>query len=294
MGERTISTTSGHSERKRPRNQSALKQEIRENRLEAVTVVGYPTSALAAAREKYFELESSFASVFGDDREHPANMASSPGLDKIYDIVSISTPDGLEAALSRLERLGSSSEREFVQELKMLLDVPSTLALLLSSELMLSVLLTHFLMHNKGEFDRLQPFLERDVLKLLPCDESDYLPVDAQTYITSIAKDFLRVFAKYFATLAPPSGIDTNLYKKYNHEVPLMNIALEAVILMVKEDRPSDEFTWDAAREACNELEFTYPELDSEAEELTRDLVFALHKVVVVCQPYLSLAVHIL
>lgn len=209
-------------------------------------------------------------------------MASSPGIDKTYDITSLSTSDGLETALRRLERLGSSSEHEFVQELRTLLNAPSTLALLLSSEFMLSALIGYFLMRGEGEFSRLQPFLEREVLKLLPSDESEYLSTDPQTYITSMAKDFLQVLAKYFATLASPSGIDANLYKKHNHDVPLINIALEAVIIIVKQDRPSDEFTWDAAREACDELKIKYPELEEEAEELTKDLVFALHKAALV------------
>lgn len=133
-----------------------------------------------------------------------------------------------------------------------------------------------WLICRKDNYETLHVYLEREVLDLLPSDSHMYIPSDPQTYVSSFAKDFLSSISSYFSTLAPPSGIDPYKYQEFNYAVPRINLAIEAVILIAKQDQASGSFSWDAARQACNELQIKYPELEEEAETLLIELIMSL------------------
>lgn len=67
-------------------------------------------------------------------------MAASPGLNPLYDVSNLSSPEGMKGAVARLERMASSSV-DFVSELRMLLRAPNILALIVSSKNTFSVAL---------------------------------------------------------------------------------------------------------------------------------------------------------
>lgn len=113
-------------------------------------------------------------------------------------------------------------------------------------------------------------------MDVLPSDNDMYLPSDPQTYVSSFAKDFLSSISSYFTTLAPPNGTDPHKYQEHNYTVPRVNLAIEAVILIAKQDQASGDYSWDAARQACDELKIKYPELEEEAETLLTELVMSL------------------
>lgn len=67
-------------------------------------------------------------------------MAALPGLNPLYDVSNLSSPEGMNAAVTRLERIASSSA-DVVSELRKLIRAPSILALIISSKIAFSVAL---------------------------------------------------------------------------------------------------------------------------------------------------------
>ena len=113
-------------------------------------------------------------------------------------------------------------------------------------------------------------------MDVFPSERDLFLPTDPQTYIASVASDILPALAHYFSTIAPPSSIDARLYSKHNFSVPRVDIAIEAVVLIDKDDKSRGDFTWEAARTACNELDVAYRQTDEEATDLATDFPMSL------------------
>lgn len=132
------------------------------------------------------------------------------------------------------------------------------------------------------QYDLLQTTLERELLDPLPAERDLYIPTDPQTYVHSVASDVLPALASYYSTLALPSTsmIDFKEYKAYNVNVPRVDLVLEAVILIMKDDKARSDFRWDEARRACDQLSIAYPSTEEEAENLATDLIESLRKAV--------------
>ncbi|KAF8319670.1 P-loop containing nucleoside triphosphate hydrolase protein [Clavulina sp. PMI_390] len=182
-------------------------------------------------------------------------MASSPGLDPVYNLSNLSRTNGIDAAVARFDRVGNS-DKGFALELRKLLRVPNVLALVVSSG-----------------YDRLRLTLERELLDKIPEDDGAYLSSDPQNYLSSISKEFITTIATYFSALAPPTSVSATKYTQHNFNTPRVVVVLEAVVLIAKNDTPSTGFSWDASRRACDELGIAYPQTESEAETLCQDLL---------------------
>lgn len=136
----------------------------------------------------------------------------------------------------------------------------------------------------------MRPFLETALLDIFPGERDLFLATDPQTYISSVASDVLPALAHYFLGIAPPSSIDAQLYRKHNFSVPRVDIAIEAVILIDKDDKSRSGFTWEAARAACDDLEVAYPQTDEEAIDLAADFLMSLRSSMQVSAQLLSVA----
>lgn len=127
-----------------------------------------------------------------------------------------------------------------------------------------------------ANYTQIRHHLEVVLLDVFPSERSLYLNTDPQTYASSVASDVLPALAHYLATIAPPASIDPVLYKKHNFVVPRVDLAIEAVILIAKDDIARDNFTWEEARCACDDLKVAYPQTEEEASDLLTDLVMSL------------------
>lgn len=138
-----------------------------------------------------------------------------------------------------------------------------------------------------GQYERLKPLLEREIIDKLPQRDSGvYLDTDPQNYFASPIPSVLSALSAYLSTFAPPSAIPTQKFKDVNFAIPRINLALEAVILIAKQDSASEGFSWDAARKSCDELKVAYPETENEAIDLQEDFIYSLRESAEVCSSH--------